>query len=420
MSRKNTATAIEEFDGNRDTFWTFWNRFTVRLYQEGLNYTVMDEIRTSVVGTQPVYPHPVVTDPSHPDYDPQAATDYEEQREIYRATLRAYQMAMVQYQKDCSKTLGILLNMLQRDLSTEIQGKIESGQAGNNNEDILAFSINYVKNKYGPIDEIDVARIEKEIRDLNDSHGVKPMHRTFQRLQDELSRIKVKDLNGEIELDNAGNPRTHEYTENLKRGFYLERLGRNGNPYWGNLKHKYSTNPNLPYIELLNEIENMLKNSEEWDFIGPLKASTPTTSRAQPAQTTHQYGGTKQCKNCGKFNHWTWECLHNACFRCRKSFPSAEVRKQHDLNAHPDDRKKRAADTTTSSPQQNKRPNTTTSKPTSSSGSNAQQTQTKPMTDKKYGKGGKGKKTQPKKPSSSVSFADTSMDQSETNDEEDA
>lgn len=422
MSNLKSATneSTPRFNGKRDQYWSFWNQYMAKLYEGGINYVLVDAYRLAMIGHHPVYPPMPIMNPVEDGYDPQAVAEYEENKEIFRAELRSYQNSVQQYQKDCAKALGILLSQLSPHLTAELQGKI-NGETLTSNEEELNFAVNYIRTQYGPNDTIDAGRIDGEIRDLNDKQGVRHMHRTFQRLQDELSRIRITDANGNVELDNDGNPRTYKYDVKKCRSFYLDRLGANGNEAWYNLKLKYSSDPNLTYEAMMREIENMLKDTEEWDYIGPRKKSTSTT-RVQNATVSQPSGKRKQCLNCGRLNHTTPECLSPTCFRCNKTFGSVEARRQHDLNVHADDdaTKKRAHAHnelgSSSTPQQkNKRQNTTT---TSSSmpPDNVQENNDsipKRVT-KRYGKASGGTSTQQSKQTkkkTSVNFETTCENQ---------
>jgi hypothetical protein len=198
------------YDGSRNDYPAFWNRFCQKLSEEGIYYVLEPNSRHLTVGNAPTFPAmPELNEIGQ--MTPVVRHAHEERMENYKIQMRTYTEAARKLDRDCGTT-GILLSLLSPSILSSYL--IERNRVIN---DSLEAEFNRLKEfvaaTYGPQSMVDVGMLRQSITDLTDKDGSVVLMAKVEELQNQLRQFKVKEAEGNVFLDAEGNERNHAMTD---------------------------------------------------------------------------------------------------------------------------------------------------------------------------------------------------------------
>jgi hypothetical protein len=169
--------------------------------------------------------------------------------------------------------------------------------------------------------------------DIRDDKGVRHLLNQIDSSQHQLAQIPKRDGQGNIILDENGNPKNHKKDEHEIRGIVMNRIGQNGNHHFEFLKNTLTGRPHITYAELRQEIEHILNRGEDFDYVPQArKLAVSSTEVIDVAQDDRKK--LIACLNCKRNGHYVSDCKSSKCFACNRMFKSPEERYVHGREVH--------------------------------------------------------------------------------------
>jgi hypothetical protein len=176
------------YNGARNDYPAFWNRFCQKLSEEGIYYVIEPNYRRLTVGNTPAFP---------------AMPELNEMGQMTPVVKHAHEERMENY---------------------KIHMRIEIV------EPLPEFSYLYCLHRFSAELQsmVDVGMLRQSITDLTDKDGyVVLMAKKVEELQNQLRQVKVKDAEGNILLDAEGNERRNRaMTDAELYGTYFQKCKR--------------------------------------------------------------------------------------------------------------------------------------------------------------------------------------------------
>ena len=151
------------YNGARNDYPVFWNRFCQKLSEEGIYYVLEPNYRRLTVGKNaPAFPAMPELNAMR-QMGPVVRHAHEERMENYKFHMRSYTEAARKLDRDCGTATGILLSLL---LSSSILSRVTSERNRVINNSLEAEFIRlkeFVAATYGPQSMVDVGMLRQSI-----------------------------------------------------------------------------------------------------------------------------------------------------------------------------------------------------------------------------------------------------------------
>jgi hypothetical protein len=107
------------YNGARNDYPVFWNRFCQKLSEEGIYYVLEPSYRRLTVGNAPLFPAiPELS--AMGQMDPVVRHAHEERMENYKIHMRSYTKAARKLDRGCGTATGILLSLLSPSILSRV------------------------------------------------------------------------------------------------------------------------------------------------------------------------------------------------------------------------------------------------------------------------------------------------------------